>query len=345
MSKVAVVILNWNGESFLRKFLPSVCEHSGDADVVVVDNGSTDQSLEYIRSNHINVRIIELEQNYGFSGGYNHGLRQVEADIFVLLNSDVEVSPNWIPPVVTFMDQQQFDACQPVIMDYNRRDHFEHAGAAGGFIDKNGYVFCRGRLFNEIEKSEGQYDESLECFWASGAALFIRSKSYWEVGGLDEDFHAHMEEIDLCWRLKNRGSRIGCCTDSRVYHVGGGTLDKLDPQKTFLNFRNNLFLLTKNCRFTPLGFILFKRLILDGIAAFRFITEGKFSYFWAVVKAHFSFYFRFFLMLKKRKKEKAATDKPNLTGLYKRSIIQDFFVNHKLKWSILKVDDFHTNKA
>lgn len=340
MPRVAVVILNWNGESFLRQFLRNVCEHSKNADVVVVDNGSTDDSLTFIESSLPSVKIVRLDENHGFSGGYNNGLKQVDADYFVLLNSDVEVTANWLEPVLTWMEGNDITAAQPLIKDFNSKDHFEHAGAAGGFIDENGFVFCRGRIFNVIEEDTGQYSNSLEVFWASGAALFIRSEAYWEVGGLDEQFYAHMEEIDLCWRLKNRGYRVGCCSDAHVYHVGGGTLNKLDPRKTFLNFRNNLFLLTKNCFHTPLAWLLFKRMVLDGIAAFRFLTEGKGSYFLAVVRAHFSFYGHIGKMLAKRKHEKLHRSTANLRGLYKRSIVKDFFINHKPKWSNLKSNDF-----
>lgn len=340
MPRVAVVILNWNGESFLRQFLPEVCTHSGDAVVYVIDNGSDDGSIHFMESELPQVQIVRLETNHGFSGGYNEGLKQIDSDYYILLNSDVEVTQNWIEPVISWMNKADLSACQPIIKDHARKDYFEHAGAAGGFIDKNGFVFCRGRLFNEIEEDQGQYSENIETFWASGAALFIRSDDYWKVGGLDEDFYAHMEEIDLCWRLKNRGLRIGCCAESQVYHVGGGTLDKLDPKKTFLNFRNNLFLLTKNCFHTPLLWIILKRMILDGIAALRFLTEGKPSYFLAVIKAHISYYGKLGKMLKKRNIEGRQQEECNLTGLYKGSIIKEFFIKHKLKWSNLKANDF-----
>lgn len=329
--KVAVVILNWNGLDYLKTFLPSVVEYSaGDADIWVIDNNSTDESVPFLKKNYPEIKLLQHPRNFGFAEGYNLGLQKIESDYFVLLNSDVEVSSNWISPVIQFIDETPgMVACQPKILDYNRKQWFEHAGAAGGFIDKDGFVFCAGRLFADFEKDSGQYSENEEVFWASGASLFVEAKAYHEVGGLDSDFFAHMEEIDLCWRLKNRGYKVGACRKSKVYHVGGGTLDQLNPFKTYLNFRNNLYLITKNVFTAPLPYILFKRMILDGIAAFRFLAEGKPSYFVAVFKAHFSFYRNLGMMLKKRKAEKKHVGSINLKGLYKKSILLEYFLRKK----------------
>ncbi|MFZ6052063.1 glycosyltransferase family 2 protein [Halocola ammonii] len=329
--KVAVAILNWNGLDHLKSFLPSVVKHSTQhAEVWVIDNASDDESVDYLKTNFPEVKLIQLDKNHGFAGGYNRGLEKIDADYFVLLNSDVEVTPNWIPPVIDFMERSNgMKACQPKILDYKRKEWFEHAGAAGGFIDKDGFVFCAGRLFADFEKDRGQYNTNEEVFWASGASLFVDAKAYREVGGLDSHFFAHMEEIDLCWRLKNRGYKVGACRESAVYHLGGGTLQKINPFKTYLNFRNNLFLITKNVFTSPLPYMLFKRMVLDGIAAFRFLAEGKPSYFVAVFKAHFSFYGNLSLMLKKRKAEKKHVGSINLKGLYKKSILLEYFLRKK----------------
>ena len=341
MQKTAVAILNWNGLTYLQKFLPSVVEHSTEvADVWIIDNGSEDASLEWVRSTFPQVKIHENNDNYGFAKGYNEGLKHIPADVYVLLNSDVEVTKNWIPPVLKYMEDEGLSACQPKIHDYNRKEWFEHAGATGGFIDKHGFVFCAGRIFDSFEKDLGQYDEDKEVFWASGASLFIKADAYHEVGGLDEDFFAHMEEIDLCWRLKNRGMHIGCCGHSIVYHVGGGTLNKVDPFKTYLNFRNNLFLLVKNYRGGSLYLLLFKRLVLDGVAGVRFLTEGNFSYTKAVLRAHGSFYKMFGLMKRKRKELASKLNNPNLTGLYQRSILVDFYLKKKRHFSDLDPEAF-----
>ncbi len=338
---VAVVILNWNGAQFLRKFLPGVVEHSRDhAEVWIIDNASTDDSLEYVRAHHPEVKLTENPTNQGFAQGYNEGLRRIEADIYVLLNSDVEVTPGWITPVVDYMQEADLTVCQPKIRDHGRPEWFEHAGATGGFLDKDGYPFCAGRIFNAFEKDEGQYDANKEVFWASGAALFVRATAYHEVGGLDEDFFAHMEEIDLCWRLKNRGHRVGACGRAHVFHVGGGTLNQTNPFKTYLNFRNNLFLLTKNHFSSPLPVKILRRLVLDGVAGIRFLTEGKFSFVWAVLKAHFSYYAQIGKMRRKRKSERQSLSQPNLRGLYRRSIVVDFFAHHKTHYTDLQQQDF-----
>ncbi len=340
MDQIAVVILNWNGLSFLQKFLPTVVACSPEAEVWIIDNGSTDDSLAWVRASCPSVSIQENGRNYGFAKGYNAGLKYIPADYYVLLNSDVEVTENWIAPVLATMKSMNFAACQPKIRDYNRKDYFEYAGAAGGYLDKNAFAFCAGRMFYEYEEDLGQYDESREVFWASGASLFIDAKKYNEVGGLDVDFFAHMEEIDLCWRLKNRGYRIGYCADSTVFHVGGGTLNQLNPFKTYLNFRNNLFLITKNHFSSPLLPHLFRRLAIDGIAAVRFLTEGNFKYLAAVFKAHISFYASFGKMRKKRKLIHAALHKPNLEGQYNRNVLWDFFIKRRKHFTELDPEQF-----
>ncbi len=288
----AVVILNWNGQKMLERFLPSVTLHStGDTEVIIADNGSTDDSLAFVREHYPQLRIIELDKNYGFAGGYNRALEQVEADYYVLLNDDVEVTPNWIEPVIAQMEQHpQTAICQPKLLMYDQRDTFEYAGGAGGFIDKYGYPFCRGRMFTTLEKDHGQYDDPCPIFWASGAAMFVRSSVWKELGGLDDDFFAHMEEIDFCWRAKNAGYEVEYCPHSVVYHVGGGTLPKSNPHKTYLNFRNNMALLYKNLPQSRLAWVMVCRVVLDYVAAFKFLMERKPKEFSAVVQAHRAFY-------------------------------------------------------
>ena len=245
MTKTAVVILNWNGKKFLEQFLPYVIKHSSsDAEVIVADNASNDDSVEFLKNNYPEIQIINNNENGGFSKGYNEALSKIDAEYYVLLNSDIEVTENWIKPIIDLMDSDKSIAvCQPKLRSYHQKEMFEYAGAAGGFIDKYGYPFCRGRIFNSIEVDNGQYDDTCEVFWATGAAMFVRAELYHKFGGLDNDFFAHMEEIDFCWRLKNEGYKIMYCADSVVYHVGGGTLPKNSSRKTFLNFRNNFNLL------------------------------------------------------------------------------------------------------
>lgn len=286
MKRVAVVILNYNGASMLEKFLPAVVTFSPEADVIVADNASNDASIDFLKQRFPNIRIIELEQNYGFADGYNKALAKVEAEYYILLNSDVEVTDGWIAPLLSFMDENSnVLACQPKLLDYKNRNRFEYSGAAGGFIDRYGYPFCRGRIFDTIECDSGQYDEVRSVFWATGAAMMIRSKDYWLAGGLDGRFFAHMEEVDLCWRLKSRGGDICCVPSSKVYHVGGATLDKSNPRKTYLNFRNNLLMLYKNLPEKELGGVMRMRAILDYIAAFKFLLSGKTGDFKAVLRA------------------------------------------------------------
>jgi GT2 family glycosyltransferase len=337
LKKVAVAILNWNGEKFLRQFLPGVWLHSNeDAEVYVIDNASTDGSVDFIKNAFPEVKIISLEKNFGFAGGYNKGLTSIQNEYFVLLNSDVEVTPHWIKPVLSYMESVPgMVACQPNILDFHRKDWFEYAGAAGGYIDKDSYAFCAGRIFFEFEMNEGQFQKNEEVFWASGAAMFIRRDAWHEVQGLDEDFFAHMEEIDLCWRLKNRGYKIGACRETSVFHYGGGTLDRQSPFKTYLNFRNNLYMIVKNYRNSALFLKIIRRMSLDGIAGIRFIWEGKFGHFMAVIKAHFSFYVSCSRMMKKRKSELSFSFQPNLAGIFEGSIIKHFFLRKKRKFSQL----------
>ncbi|SDI64329.1 hypothetical protein SAMN05421846_11134 [Chryseobacterium taeanense] len=291
--KLAVVILNWNGKSWLEKFLPSVIKFSTQSDIYVIDNLSTDDSIDFLQTNFPEVKIIKNDKNYGFAGGYNEGLKKIDNDFYCLLNSDVEVTENWIEPVLDLFDKNpEISAIQPKILSYDQKDYFEFAGAGGGLIDNLGYPYCRGRIFDEVEKDNGQYDDETEIFWASGCCLFIRSKDFWEQRGFDERFFAHQEEIDLCWRLINSGKKIFYTGKSKVYHVGGGTLNKQSAKKTFLNMRNNLSMLLKNLPFPYLILVIFSRLCLDGLAAIYFGYKYGIAHFWAVGRAHFSFYFQ-----------------------------------------------------
>lgn len=288
MDKIAVVILNWNGCEMLRSFLPSVVRFSeADGGVVyVADNGSTDASVEMLRREFPSVHLIVLEKNNGFADGYNLALKQVNAEYVVLLNSDVEVTEHWLVPLVDFMDiHPEVAACQPKIRSWRQREQFEYAGAAGGFIDRYGYPFCRGRILGVVETDKGQYDTVIPIFWATGAALFIRLKDYWEAGGLDGRFFAHMEEIDLCWRLRSRGRQLVCVPQSEVFHVGGATLKKENPHKTFLNFRNNLVMLYKNLPQEDLLPVMRIRAVLDYIAMLSFVLKGQIPNALAVFRA------------------------------------------------------------
>jgi len=340
--KCAVVILNWNGKGFLQQFLPGIIKNNVSfCEVIVADNASTDDSVEFIKSNFPTVKIIQNDINGGFAKGYNDALKHVNAEYFVLLNSDVEVSENWIEPIIMLMDaDKSIAACQPKILSFNNKSEFEYAGAAGGFIDRFAYPFCRGRIFNSVEKDLGQYNDVKEIFWATGACLFIRSDAFFKAGGLDEDFFAHMEEIDLCWRLKSIGYKIMYCPDSVVYHVGGGTLSKINPRKTFLNFRNNLFMIFKNEKGKKMWTKLWFRMNLDAIAGFKFLFEGNFLHFVAVLKAHYNFYKCFYRLLNKRKEQQKRVLIPNETGIYKNSIVVDFYLKGKKKFSELDQNAF-----
>ena len=288
---LAIAILNWNGRNWLEKFLPNVILHSENTDVYVIDNASTDDSVVFLKLNFPQVKIIQNTENQGFAGGYNEGLKKIDAEIYCLLNSDVEVTENWLKPVLDlFQKDLKIAAVQPKILDYNRRNFFEFAGAAGGFIDNLGYPYCRGRVFENIEEDKGQFDDETEIFWASGCCLFIRSEDFRKQNGFDARFFAHQEEIDLCWRLKNDGKKIFYTGKSTVYHVGGGTLNKQSAQKTFLNMRNNLSMLVKNLPSSDVVWIILSRLILDGAAALYFPFKNGLPHLWAVLRAHVSFY-------------------------------------------------------
>lgn len=299
--KIAIVILNWNGRKLLQQFLPSVVSFSKEAIIYIADNASSDNSIQFVMDNYPNIKIIQNQTNGGYAKGYNDALKFIDADVFCLLNSDVEVTENWLSPIKdTFLSDSNVAAIQPKILDFKNKTKFEYAGAAGGYIDKYGYPYCRGRVFNSIEEDNGQYDDITSIFWASGACFFVKKDVFLSVGGLDEVYFAHQEEIDLCWRIQNIGRSILYVGASTVFHVGGATLSTQNPKKTFLNFRNSLFNLLKN---TPKnkGFtLIFIRLLLDGIAAIKYLFELKPLHAFAIMKAHFSFYFHFQNMLKKR---------------------------------------------
>lgn len=323
--KIAVVILNWNGKELLKKFLPSVVSFSKEATIYVADNASTDESVSFVTNNFPEVNIIQNISNGGYAKGYNDALKQVNEDIFVLLNSDVLVTENWLSPILEyFRNDPNLVAAQPKILDYKNKAYFEYAGAAGGFIDQFGYPYCRGRIFNTIEKDTGQYDDTKEIFWASGACLFIRKTAFNRAQGFDEDFFAHQEEIDLCWRLHNNGGRVKYIGASTVYHLGGATLKNVNPRKTFLNFRNTLLTLLKNVKGTKVYVLLFCRLLLDGLAALQFLFKGKLKHISAILKAHFSFYRLFFKFLKKRKIHASS-----FKYYHKKSIVWSYFVVNK----------------
>ena len=328
--KIAVVILNWNGVTLLRQFLPSVIQFSQEANIYVIDNASTDTSLNLLRSEFPTIQIVTNEGNFGFAKGYNEGLKSLNEPYLALINSDIEVTENWLQPIIDLFDKEPETAIiQPKILDYKNKSYFEYAGAAGGFIDKYGYPFCRGRIFDCIEKDNGQYDDTICIFWASGACFFIRNEVYKSLDGFDEDFFAHQEEIDLCSRAKNTQYAIKYCSESRVYHVGGATLNTENPRKTFLNFRNSLFMLTKNLPQKKLFGVLFTRMLLDGIAAFRFLTKGQFSHFYAILKAHFQFY-RYFTKFYKKKKSNNSNKYYTIS-----SIVLRFFINNQKKYNKL----------
>lgn len=342
MSKAAVVILNWNGRKFLEDFLPAVVQHNPVfSEVIVADNASTDDSIAWLSKNFPGVRVIRNATNGGFAKGYNEALAQVNAEYFVLLNSDVEVTAGWMEPVISLMDSDKnIAAAQPKIRAFREKEKFEYAGAAGGYIDKYGFPFCRGRIFDTVEKDAGQYDNDAEIFWATGACMFVRASIWKEMGGLDEDFFAHMEEIDLCWRMRNRGYRIMYSGKSIVYHVGGGTLGKQNPQKTYLNFRNNLILLLKNHASQYLFLKLVWRMVLDGIAGTRMLLGGQVSHFWAVIRAHFAFYARIPATKRKRNALKKNINRFATKGVYTKSIVAEYFLRGKKKFSELDKEKF-----
>jgi len=330
---VAIVILNWNGKSFLEQFLPSVIQNSPDyARVIVADNDSDDDSVVFLESAYPDIQIIKNKTNGGFAKGYNDALSQVDADYYVLLNSDIEVTPGWVEPIINMMHaDESIAACQPKLLTYHKKTHFEYAGGAGGFLDKYGYPFCRGRIFEHNEEDTGQYDDTCEVFWATGACMFVKAELYHRFGGLDNDFFAHMEEIDFCWRLKNEGYKIMYCPDSVVYHVGGGTLPKKSSRKTYLNFRNNFILLYKNMPGKKIFPVFAARLFLDLIAALKFLAEGGFPDFMAVIKAHLHFYRSFRRHHKKRKDIKRG----DVSCIYNGNIVARHYLGKINKFSQL----------
>ena len=341
MRRVAVVILNWNGKGMLERFLPSVVECSQaekpdyQTQVIVADNGSTDDSVAFMRDRYPQVPLILLDKNYGFAEGYNKALAQVEADYYVLLNSDVECTPHWIEPVVEMMEREPKVAiAQPKLMMYDQKGTFEYAGGAGGFIDRYGYPFCRGRIFSSLEQDHGQYDDERDLFWATGAAMFVKAPVFHELGGLDGDFFAHMEEIDFCWRAHNRGYAVRYCPDSKLYHVGGGTLPKSSPFKTRLNFRNNLSMLYKNLPEDSLKRVLRRRMILDGVAAVKFLLQGHLGEFKAVRAAHKEFRSLRPQLMEKR----AALIQTAVAGVYQRLLLRDYYFCRCKTFSSLKGD-------
>jgi GT2 family glycosyltransferase len=329
MIKTAIVILNWNGLGFLKMFLGTVIKYSIDSETIVcvADNGSTDGSNEWIAETFSQVKLIKLDKNYGFAGGYNLALDQIDARYFVLLNSDIEVTENWLHPLVNLMDNNpDVASCQPKILSYYQKDYFEHAGAAGCFIDKFGYPFCRGRILNVIEKDTGQYDSQIDVFWSSGACMIVKAEAWKKCGGFDADFFAHMEEIDLCWRFQKAGYRICFLPDSVIYHVGGGTLPYTSPLKTYLNFRNSLFLLYKNLPDNKLNSVLLIRKILDGLAAVFFLVKGSFRSVSAVWKAHMDYYKAVNKLIEKRKAIKEIEINQTQESVLNKSIVFEFYV-------------------
>ncbi len=338
MTKVAIVILNFNGKHFLQQFLPSVLQFSEDAKIVVADNGSTDQSAEFVKEKFPEIEVIRLSENKGFCGGYNTVLKQVQATYYILLNSDVEVTSNWLQPVIDLMDgNPTIAAAQPKILSHRNKNKFEYAGAAGGLIDVLGYPFCRGRIFNSMEEDHGQYNDVVPIFWASGACLFIRADRYHEMGGFDEDFFAHMEEIDLCWRLTRAGHAIFYQGKSTVYHVGGGTLSASNPRKTYFNFRNGLSLLVKHQRFSSLIWKFPLRILLDWVAALHFLFTGSGIHAKAVIIAHLSFIKKIRQEIIKRAAVARLVRGFNSAAIYNGLIVFEYFLFRKKSIDKLKI--------
>lgn len=337
---VAIVILNWNGKHHLEQFLPSVLSTNYDNyKVIVADNASTDDSLEYLSVNFPKVEIIVLHHNFGFARGYNEALNRVEADYFMLLNSDVEITPGWLQPMVALLERHTSNAaCQPKILAFKNKRLFEYAGAAGGWLDAYGYPFARGRIFDVCEEDNGQYDTTQQVFWASGAALLIRSNVFRQLNGFDEYFFAHQEEIDLCWRMQLSGYKLFCCPQSVVYHVGGGTLPRGNSKKTFLNFRNNQIMLAKNLPWSEKWWKIPFRMTLDQVSAIKGLLSGDGGYFVAIIKAHLAF-FRWCLFHKRKKKSYTLRPINSLYGIYKGIVIWDHFVKKKTRFSEIIVVD------
>lgn len=341
MKKTAVVILNWNGKKLLEEFLPSVLRYTplSDVEIVVADNGSTDDSLHFLENTYPQITRIVLPENYGFAGGYNNALKEVDATYYILLNSDIEVTENWLSPIIDYLDNNpDVAALQPKIRAQRNKPFFEYAGAAGGFLDKYGYPFCRGRIFMKVEEDHNQYDTPTDILWATGACLAIRSKDFFDAGGFDASFFAHMEEIDLCWRLNNRGRRIVCLPSSTVFHVGAATLKKESPRKTYLNFRNNLLMLYKNLPRRRLKKTMIIRLILDYIAALQFTITGKYTNAKEVIRAHKDFYDnrKNFRQARQENLRLMINDEPKT--IYYKSILAAYYLKGIRTFSKLKFD-------
>jgi len=330
--KTAVVVLNWNGRHLLERFLPDLVRYTPqEVEIVVADNASTDDSLPFLASHFPDIRVISLSENYGYAGGYNRALKDVDADLYVLLNSDISVTENWLDPCIRKLQESPgMAACQPKIRSLEKPDHFEYAGASGGFLDYLGFPFCRGRIFDHVEKDTGQYDDETDVFWASGAALFIKSAMFREAGGFEESFFAHMEEIDLCWRLQNKGYRIGVCPGSVVYHLGGASLPASSPRKTFLNFRNSLWMLARNLPARNFYPWLLMRLMLDEAALARFLLQGRFGSFFAVIRAQLAMWMK---LPELRRKSRGTRSLP--ASMYRKSIVADFYLRGKKRFSDL----------
>lgn len=333
----AVVILSYNGRKWHKLFLPTiVAEAEAGYDVIIADNASTDDTADWVQANFPTVKLLNIPVNKGFTGGYVAALEQIDAKYYVLLSSDFEVTPGWFAPLHHAMEQTpNLAACQPKIRYWKEREKFEYAGAAGGFIDKWGYLFCRGRIFETLEEDRGQYDTNTEIFWAGGGCLFVRAAVYHAVGGLDVDLYAHMEEVDLCWRIKNAGYRIACIASSTVFHVGGSVISYGSPQKTFYNYRNNLVLLLKNEVGSRLLWLIPWRLVLDGLSAVQMMGQGKWKLVGVILKAHFSFYRHFGMWWRHRKAAQKTVGQRNNSGRYTKSIVWAYFGKGKKKFSEL----------
>ncbi|MGG8495536.1 glycosyltransferase family 2 protein [Tenacibaculum sp. TC6] len=331
--KTAIVILNWNGKQLLEQFLPSVVNFSvNEAEVYIADNASTDDSIAFVQENFPTVKIVQNRINGGYAKGYNDALQHIKADIYCLLNSDIEVTENWLPPIISaFKNNAKTAIIQPKLLDFKDKTKFEYAGAGGGFIDLYGYPYCRGRVFNFLETDNGQFNDTTEIFWASGACMFIRSEVYHNLGGFDEDYFAHQEEIDLCWRAQNEGHTVAYVGASTVYHVGGATLQESNPHKTFLNFRNSLLNVVKNVPKNRFLWVVFSRLLLDGIAGIKFALELRPIHTWAIIKAHFSFYGNFFKFLGKRR----TLQKKSNYNLH-TSVVWQYFILGRKKFEDLR---------
>ncbi|MFN3951650.1 MAG: glycosyltransferase family 2 protein [Thermaurantimonas sp.] len=324
---VSIAVLNFNGRNLLEEFLPSLVENSKEHEIVVIDNASSDDSVEWLQTHYSDVRIVQLDKNYGFAGGYNRGLSQIEADVYIIINSDVKVTEGWIDPLLSFIEKDpRIAAVQPKIRSFQNPGFFEYAGAAGGYLDWFGYPLCRGRIFDTLERDFGQYDDCTEVFWTSGACMAIRASSFWEAGGFDEAFFAHQEEIDLCWRLQILGYSLRYEPSSVVYHLGGGTLQYQSARKIFLNFRNNLMMLSKNAPISHLFFILPVRLVLDGVAGLRYLVKGRYNETLQIIKAHFSFYANVGYLLKKRSAIHKKNNQRNRVRRLSKLVIIDYYV-------------------